>query len=227
MIETLAENEPQARSGRQSDRAYAELKRLIIEVQLAPGVLLSERDLMERLGVGRTPLREAMQRLTKDHLVESVPHHGYFVAEVTFADLGHAFEVRLPIEGLAGRLAAQRATPVELERMRALLAEVRAGLDTDDTRWHLEVDRRFHELVAAATGNPYLRQTIEELFNLTGRLLYMGRRPITLARDEIENYERVVDAIARGDADAAEAAMREHIGTSPYLTAVGVAGAHG
>jgi DNA-binding GntR family transcriptional regulator len=201
-----------------------ELKRLIVEVKLAPGVLLSERDLMERLGIGRTPVREAMQRLTKDHLVESVPHHGYFVAEVTFADLGHAFEVRVPIECLAARLAAQRVARAEVDQMRALITEVRAGLDTDDIRWHMDVDRRFHELVAAATGNPYLYQTIEELFNLTARLLYMARRPIPLAREEIDNYELVVAAIERGDPDGAEAAMREHIGTSPYLSAAGFDG---
>jgi GntR family transcriptional regulator, rspAB operon transcriptional repressor len=210
--------------GRQSDRAYAELKRLIVETELSPGVLLEERELMERLGVGRTPLREAIQRLTQDHLIESVPHHGYFVAEVTYANVSHAFELRLPIEVFAARLAARRATPADLARFDLLLAEIAEGMETTDRRWHLDVDRRFHLVVASATGNPYLRTTVEELFNLSARLQFMARHPISLAREEFDNYTRVRDAIARHDGDAAAAAMEEHIGTSPFLTGLGLDG---
>jgi DNA-binding GntR family transcriptional regulator len=223
-LDMMSISEARLGTGRQSDRAYAELKRLIVETELAPGVLLEERDLMERLGVGRTPLREAIQRLTRDNLIESVPHRGYFVTEVTFANVRHAFELRLAIEVFAAGIAARRATARDLQQFDDLLAEIRAGLGTGDRHWHLDVDRRVHLVVASATGNPYLRQTIEDLFNLSARLQYMARQPISLAREEIDNYQHLRDAIGARDDTAAAAAMQDHIGTSPFLTGVGLDG---
>lgn len=217
-------SDPRPTAGRQSDRAYTELKRLIVETELAPGVLLEERDLMERLGVGRTPLREAIQRLTRDNLIESVPHRGYFVTRVTFSDARHAFELRLVIEVFAAGVAARRATARDLRQFDDLLAEIRAGLDTEDRRWHLDIDRRVHLVVASATGNPYLRQTVEDLFSLSARLQNMVREPISLAREEIDNYQHLRDAIGARDEAAAAAAMQDHIGTSPFLTGVGLDG---
>ncbi len=201
---------------RQSDTAYELLKQLIVECQVAPGALVDERDLMERLEVGRTPLREALQRLERDHLIQAVPRHGYFVAHVTVANLAHAFELRQPVEGLAARLAAERATKRHLDDLVDYLAEVeRDSGHTTDRRWHLSVDKRFHDLVAAASGNPYLQHMVDELFNLTARLFYMSQAPITLVHDELPAYRAVIGAIRSGDPGEAERAMRVHVEPLP------------
>lgn len=198
-------------TGRQSDFAYDELKELIVTVELAPDSLISEREMMERLGVGRTPLREALQRLASDHLVKSVPRRGYFVAGVTYRGVMHSYELRRCVEGFGARLAAERASEDQRQRLRDLLMEAEGGMETETGRWHLAIDARLHDLVAEASGNPFIPELLGELYNVSVRELYLSQRPITLVVDEIETYRELVDAICRGDADAADAKMREHL----------------
>ncbi len=196
---------------RQSDSAYAELKELIVTVRLAPDSLISEREMMERLGVGRTPLREALQRLASDHLVRSVPRRGYFVAGVTYRGVLHSYELRRCVEGLGARLAAERAGAEDRGRLQDLLREAEEGMAIETGRWHLSIDARLHELVAEASGNPFIKQMLDELYNVSVRELYLSQRPVTLVLDEIETYRSLVDAICRGDGDAAERSMRQHL----------------
>jgi len=196
---------------RQSDFAYEELKQLIVTVELAPDSLISERELMQRLRVGRTPLREALQRLASEHLVRAVPRRGYFVAGLTYQGALHSYELRRCVEGLGARLAAERATEYQHGRLQDFIGEVKEGMHTETGRWHLTVDMRLHELVAEASGNPYIQQVLGELYNVSLRELYVSQRPFTLITDEIETFQALVDAICRGDGDAAERTMREHL----------------
>lgn len=196
---------------RQSDSAYDELKELIITVQLAPDSLISERELMTRLGVGRTPLREALQRLASDRLVRAVPRRGYFVAGLTYNGALHSYELRRHIEGLGARLAAQRATDEHRRRLQEFLHDVEEGMHSETGRWHLAMDARLHELVAETSGNPYIQQVLSELYDVSVRELYVTRRPFTILTEEIQTFRTLVDAICRSDSDAAEAAMREHL----------------
>lgn len=198
-------------SDRQSDRAYEELKDLIVTLELEPDSLISERDMMERLGVGRTPLREALQRLTSEHLVRTVPRRGYFVAGLTYLGVADIYELRQCVEGFATRLAALRATPDDQIQLKAFIQEADAGVLSDDWRWHLKMDATFHDLVAQVSHNPYVRQTVGGLYNVSVRELYVSHRPITMVRDEIGSYRAIVEAICLGDAEAAELAMREHV----------------
>ena len=198
-------------TGRQSDFAYDELKQLIVTVELAPESLISERELMERLGVGRTPLREALQRLASDHLVRAVPRRGYFVAGVTYRGALHSYELRRCVESLGARLAAERATPEQRDRLRGLLREAEEGIDAEADRSHLAIDAKLHDLVAEASGNPYIRQMLGELHDVSVRELYVSKRPVTRVEDEIDKYRSLVEAICRGDGEAAEKAMRLHL----------------
>lgn len=207
----------EAASQRQSDAAYESLKQLIIRAELRPGAVIEEAVMMERLGVGRTPLREAVQRLAQEDLLESVPRRGYFVTEITAADLYNVFEVRLHLEAFAARLAAERIRPHQLAEFDALLEEGRAGIAADrrDLDWNLGIDERFHRIVSQATGNPYLVAAINRHLGLSVRTLYLSRVPITLIRDEIATYEEMRAALAAGDPAAAEDAMRKHLDFDP------------
>lgn len=198
-------------AGRRSDLAYDELKELIVTGQLEPDSLISEREMMARLGVGRTPLREALQRLASDHLVKSVPRRGYFVAGVTYRGVYHCYELRRCIEGFGARLAAERSDEDQRQRLRELLHEAEQGLGRGAGRWHLGIDARLHALIAEASGNPFISQLLGELYDVSVRELYLSKRPITLVDDEIDTYRALVDAICRGDGDAAEQMMRQHL----------------
>ena len=197
-------------SVRQSDFAYEELKELIVTVELQPDSLISERELMTRLGAGRTPLREALQRLASDRLVRAVPRRGYFVAGLTYQGALHSYELRRHIEGLGARLAAKRATEEHRRQLQQYLRDVEEGMHVETGRWHLTADARLHELVAQASGNPYIQQMLGELYDVSVRELYVSKRPFTVMTEEIDTFRKLVDAICRGDASAAEAAMREH-----------------
>jgi DNA-binding GntR family transcriptional regulator len=205
---------------RQSDQAYASLRELIVTVQLEPDSLLAESEMMARLGVGRTPLREALQRLASEHLVRSVAHRGYFVAGVTYLGAIHSYEVRQVLEGFGARLAAERASEEQKDQLRALLQEAEAGMQSDDWRWHLDVDQRFHQFVAEASGNPYIPRTLRELWSVSVRELYLSQRPITFVRDEIDVFRQTVGAICRSQPEAAEESMRQHLDLDSYRTAV-------
>ena len=204
-------------SQRQSDSAYERLKQLIIRAELRPGVVIEEATMMERLGVGRTPLREAIQRLAQEDLIENVPRRGYFVTEITAADLFNVFEVRQSLEALAAHLAAARIRPAQLAEFEAMLREARAGIAADnrDLDWNLGIDEWFHRIVGQATGNPYLVAAINRHYGLSVRTLYLSRVPITLIREEIENYENMHAALSAGDPARAEAAMRKHLDFDP------------
>jgi DNA-binding GntR family transcriptional regulator len=212
------------RSGtRQSDTAYERLREMVIRGALKPGALIEEAAEMERLGVGRTPLREALQRLAHEDLIEVVPRRGYFVTTISAAEMFQIFEARLSMEIHAVRLAAERVTPDVVAQQRALLEEARAGIAADnrDPAWNLDIDERFHGLIAAASGNRYLAATLTRFYGLSVRTLYLSKFPITLVKDEIANYEAVFDAIAAADAGRAEAIMRRHLEFDP-MTMIGL-----
>jgi DNA-binding GntR family transcriptional regulator len=197
---------------------------MVIHGALKPGALIEEAAEMERLGVGRTPLREALQRLAHEDLIEVVPRRGYFVTTISAAETFQIFEARLSMEIQAVRLASERATPEMLGAQRALLEEARAGMAADnrDPAWNLAIDERFHGLIAAASGNRYLAATLTRFYGLSVRTLYLSKIPITLVKDEIANFVAVFDAIAAGDVDRADRAMRRHLEIDP-MAMIGIA----
>ena len=107
-----------------ADRAYHAIREMIVSVELRPGAVIDERGLMERLGIGRTPTREALRRLAQERLVEVYPRRGMFVTSVEIRDLASLAEVRSALESHAARLAAERATEEDRGELEALLDEL-------------------------------------------------------------------------------------------------------
>ena len=110
-----------------SGRAYRAIRELIVTLDLPPGSVVSERELMDRLGLGRTPVREALRDLAREQLVEVYPRRGMFVSGVDVGDMAGLSEVRLVLEGTAARLAAERRNDADLLEIEALLAEINRG----------------------------------------------------------------------------------------------------
>lgn len=198
---------------RKSDSAYERLRSAIIRAKLEPGSLIEERDIMERLDVGRTPLREALQRLAQEDLVLAVPQRGYFVSATSAADFFQLSEFRDHSEVLAIRSAAVRINDQQLARLKGVIDEAREGVDAKimEQDWHLGIDERLHKLVAEASGNRYLAQALNRLYALSVRSLYVARVPVTLLFEELNNFNAIYEALAQRNPDLAEQAMRNHL----------------
>jgi DNA-binding GntR family transcriptional regulator len=192
--------------------AYQRLRGLIITLQLQPGALINDADLMRELGLGRTPIREALQRLACEGLVVLRPRRGAFVASLSITDLQQIFEMRLVIEGQAAALAAVRATEADLAAMAVTLLPLEQAPSEADLQTTMNIDRAFHRALARAAHNKFLEYTLGRMYNLNLRLWYLALDRIGPMRAAIEEHRRVLEAVAQHDGPAAEAAIRAHIG---------------
>lgn len=201
---------------RLSDVAYQGLRTAIIRAELLPGSPIDEKECMERLEVGRTPLREALQRLAQEDLLLAVPQRGYFVSSTSATDFFQLQEFRLQAEVWAARLAATRISDVQLNRFAALIEEARAGVEAKrmETEWHLGIDEEMHRLIAEASGNSYLVQALTRLYALSVRSLYVSRMPVALLFEDLKDMVVIHEALSSRNPDNAEQAMRAHLSVS-------------
>jgi DNA-binding GntR family transcriptional regulator len=191
-------------------RAYGLLRERITTLDLLPGSPIYEQQLAEDLDMGVTPVREALKLLAHDNLVVITPRHGFYVADVNVADLEQISEMRLILESLSARLAAQRATADDIVVLEALRQE-QAKTPPEDRRRLFEVDHKFHQAVAQAAHNKYLAESLERLFGLSQRLWYLALPKLGFLPSSVEKHLDLVEAIETGDADRAEQVMRSHV----------------
>jgi DNA-binding GntR family transcriptional regulator len=205
-----------------SDRAYYAIRELIVTLELPPGAVVSERALQERLGVGRTPIREALRDLARDQLVEVYPRRGIFVSGVDVGDIAGLSEVRLALETQAARLAAERRNDADRVATEELLEELgrgvgtrrgNAGRDPDrtDERRLIDLDQRIHRHVYRCTHNPFLEATLEEYYVLTLRIWFLALDRVERLDDAIREHREILEAIRDRDGKRAEAVMRLHV----------------
>ncbi len=197
----------------QTARAYERLKELILDLELRPGELLTERRLMELTGSGRTPVREAMQGLQRDGLLQIVPFRGAFVSEVSSKDVQEIGQVRELLESFAARLAARLISPQEIERLHVLL-DALEPLDDRAPRDFFAADRAFHTLIVEASGHRRIREIIGTLSDQIQRLRFVSAAQPMRMRAAHQEHRTVAAALAARDPDAAEAAMRAHLVSS-------------
>ena len=194
-----------------SERAYAELRERIVTLRLAPGSLLREDALMRDLGIGRTPLREAVKRLALENLVAVQPRSGTYVTSVDAADIVHIAEVRAELEAQAAELAARRLDDATRARAEALLEQVRT-LDRDaggDELMH--IDEAIHRVAWEGSGNPYLIETLDRYFVLSLRVWYVVLDRVPGLSTAVLDHAQLLEAILAGDAERARTLMREHV----------------
>ena len=194
-----------------SDQAYYRIRELIVTLELAPGSLVSERELMERLELGRTPVREALRALARERLVEVYARRGMFVSSVDVRDLAGLSEVRLTLEPRAARLAAERATDADRARIAILLKELDHVRDTPDERALIDLDQRIHRHIYECTHNAFLAATLNEYYVLTLRIWFLALDRVARLEDAIREHRELLLSIRAGDGDRAEQAMRRHI----------------
>lgn len=190
--------------------AYDAIRDGILAGRHAPGQRLIADDLAKELGVSRMPVREALHRLEVAGLVSITPHRGAVVNELSEAECIEIYHVRAVLDGLATRLATPNLTDADHARLAALLAEMASGVEAKDPQRVLNVNREFHVVIWSAARAPRLRDLLENLYDASQRfrnisMLIPGRL------DQITHEHRLIaDALARGDAAAAEQYANEH-----------------
>jgi DNA-binding GntR family transcriptional regulator len=204
----------------QAEQAYRELLDEIVSLRFAPGEVLAEDALRERLALGRTPIREALQRLAVQRLVTIIPRRGVLVSEINIGDLREIFEVRSPLEGVAAGLAARQCSGRDLPA--GVADDLAAIAGTQDFLDLVAVDHRLHHTIHRLARNSYLLATLDWYLTLSIRLVIAaGRRlPAPPARELAEtmrDFEAQFAAIAAGDAEAAADLARRHAGFSEQL----------
>lgn len=196
-----------------SQKAYEEIRQKIVSLELAPGTVIDEAHLRDELGVGRTPIREALQRLALEKLVTIIPRRGMFVTEIGITDLQRLFEVRLVLEGLAARLAAQRGTREHWNQMEKVLADLPEKEYPADNELLIAIDETCHQIIYEAADNKFLKDTLNTLYNLSLRLWYFALSDIGDMRAAILEHRSILDALRLGDAEKSARLIEVHIQT--------------
>ena len=196
---------------RKADTGYERLREMIVTLALEPGAPIDERALMERLGVGRTPLREGIQRLTHEGLIVQSPRRGRWVAPLSVTDLGQMIETRRLLEPQVARLAAARVSPSQAERLTALLGEAERLIERRDFAGCVFLDQAFHTGIAEASGNRRLVRLTDQLLRELVRYWFASFVRVDRVDRIFPHHRALLAAVVGHNADAAERLAHEHI----------------
>jgi DNA-binding GntR family transcriptional regulator len=195
-----------------AEQAYRDIRDRLIMLDIRPGEPINDGQLALELGVGRTPVREALKRLEIDHLVVSYPRRGTFATIVDITELADVSELRRSLEPLAARKAALSASDADRAALGALARDIKQLGDRDvDKRGLMEYDMSVHRLIYRAAGNPHLEEALIRLDNLATRIWCLVLDKVPTVAGHIEEHVDLLEAIVAGEADKAEAMALEHI----------------
>lgn len=194
-----------------SQKAYESIKHKIVSLELSPGAVIDEADLQAELGLGRTPIREALKRLALEKLVVIIPRRGMFVTEIGIADLQQIFEVRVTMEGLAARLASRRGGEEHWQKMEGVLADIHQ--DIVDNEAYIVADEACHLIVYEAAENLFLKDILTTHYALSLRLWYYFLPRIGDMRREVMEHQLILEALRVADEEEAACLMEGHIRT--------------
>ncbi|MAM62230.1 GntR family transcriptional regulator [Maritimibacter sp. UBA3975] len=195
------------------DNVYEHLREQILSGEIPPGTRLTAPALAEKLGVSRSPVREAVQKLTRQRLAVERPRRGVEVVNCELSDTIRLFELREVLEGLAASLAALRASEEEIEDIRAAMEEHESLILKADTVARQKANMRFHALIRDAADNPELARSLDDLqaqIRLAMNTMKAHLTPNELSQTA-EDHRHIYEGIAARDSETAEKAARLHI----------------
>ncbi|MDX3249058.1 GntR family transcriptional regulator [Streptomyces sp. ME18-1-4] len=211
-MQQAATEQPRGEELSLAERAYRVVRDRLVMLEIRPGAPINEDQLAQSLGVGRTPVREALKRLQYERLIATYPRRGTFATDVNITDLAHISEVRQELEPLAAAQAARRATAAD----RATLTDLLRELQSPDSRPQdaaelMHLDLQVHRAIYAATHNPYLEDTLVRHDNLATRIWCLFVDRLTDMAGHIEEHGPLIEAIVAGDPDKAAQLARSHV----------------
>jgi DNA-binding GntR family transcriptional regulator len=189
------------------EQAYERIEEAIVTLELPPGSVVSESAMSEMTGIGRTPIREAIQRLAQENLIVVLPQRGLLVAEMDVRKQLRLLETRREVERLIARSAARRSNDAERRRFAALAAEFEAEAVADDDTGFVRSDRDFNELCLTAARNEFAEGAMRLMHGLSRRFWYVHYRQAADLPETARLHAAIADAIARADVDGAGRAL--------------------
>ena len=190
---------------------YDALREAIVTAELEPGQQVSENEIAEKLGVSRTPVREALARLRDDQLVQIVPQLGTFVSRISVSGVDDAQFLREALECSAVRLAAERADRGDVATLGALIARQEVARDSADANGFFALDDELHSTLCELSGRPIAWTIVARANGHLNRVRRLSLAEPSYIAEMIEEHKAVVDAVGRGEPDAAEDALRHHL----------------
>jgi DNA-binding GntR family transcriptional regulator len=196
-------------TGLLSDRAYAALRDRLISLAIPPGAPIDEDTLTRELGVGRTPVREAVRRLALEGLVVVFPRRGTFASSIDMTSLSDITDVRCQLEPHAAARAATLADAADRAEAAGLVSELERA--AADQRSLIELDTRVHRFVHRCSRNPYLERDLDRYLNMSLRIWHLTFDRLPPLDDPVREHRALLEAIERGDAEAARTIALEHV----------------
>lgn len=193
-----------------AEHAYLALRDRIIDMRLPPGAALDEDALMKELGVGRTPMREAVKRLESDRLLTVYPRRGTIVSDVNIRDLRAISDARRVLEAFAARKAAEHVTDDDRAVLRACLEDL-ARAEGGSNEDSLALDERIHRAIYSTMRNTYVEATLIQYFSLSQRLWNFVLSGLATITANVHEHSELLQAIIDGDPDRAAHLAEEHV----------------
>ena len=184
---------------------------MIIRLELKPGSLINESELMSTLRFGRTPIREALRALANEKLVEVYPRRGMFVSNVDVQNLSAISEVRAVLEIKAAALAAERSTARDHTITRALISEIKALEGQPDMATLIGLDQRIHHHIYECTHNDFLESSLDNYYAHALRIWFLALDKVSDLAEAIVEHLALLEAIAANNVESAAQAMKAHV----------------
>ena len=197
--------------GRAGLAVYDALRQAIVSTELEPGRQISENEIADKLGVSRTPVREALARLRDDQLVQIVPQLGTFVSRISVSGVDDAQFLREALECSAVRLAAERADAGDVAHLQALITQQEVARDNADPSAFFLLDDELHSSFCELSGRPIAWTVVARANGHLNRVRRLSLAEPSYIAEMIKEHQAVVDAVGRGEPDAAEDALRHHL----------------
>jgi len=195
-----------------SEQARLEIRDLIVTLELPPGAVISEADLMKRLHMGRTPVREALRALAHERLVDVYPRRGMFVAGIDARDLASLSEAREMLEPAAARLAAQRLADDDRLELDHLLHALDTIAGQPQGRDLMALDQRLHRFIYRCARNPFLEGVLDDYYTHALRIWFLALDRLEHLNDAVLEHRAILEAVRDGDEQRAADTMAAHIG---------------
>lgn len=193
-----------------AEQAYTIVEQLIVTLELPPGSSFSEAELSRRVDIGRTPLREALQRLSADRLVTTLPRRGMIVSEINIADQLTLLETRRVLDRLIAARAALRADDLQRTRLQALSRKITTAAAGDHIAEFMALDHQVDQLLALASRNPFAADAVAPMHSHCRRFWYYYRNNGDLG-SAAAGHRHLVESVVNGDDNAAGAASDQLI----------------
>ena len=206
-------SQPEATGPRISlaEQAYEKIKQRIITLGYEPGSYLNEAMISTELGLGKTPVRRAIDQLRLEGMIDVMPRKGVIVKPVSLQEILDIADVRMITESYCARLAADRASESDIVKLEAIIADGMSSTESRDIESQMALDREFHNVISVAAKNQVLAEVLRNLHERSLRFWFISLTDPVHGKRVGREHTAIVNAIKRRDGDKAEAAMKRHV----------------